>query len=142
MSVVTNSSGRFSTALRRPMAPSKVLPSGSPPDASTGPPASLCVRHRPIASKFSVDKPDRIHQLMAARAHRRWRDAGPSARAWSGFSHPDSFSGSGGTFSGGGGTGVPSRFSRIHLPRRTGDVRFAYDVTVMMLPWPSSPPRT
>jgi len=29
------------------------------------------------------------------------------------------------TFGGGGGGGVPSRFSRIHLPRSTGDVRVA-----------------
>ena len=49
---------------------------------------------------------------------------------------------SGGTFAGGGGGGVPTMFSRIHLPRRTGDVRLAYDVTVRMLPWPSRPPRT
>ena len=48
---------------------------------------------------------------------------------------------SGGTSGGGGGGGVPSRFSRIHLPRTTGDVRSGYDVTVRMLPWPSRPPR-
>src|SRR5438477_275256 len=35
-----------------------------------------------------------------------------------------SFSFSGGTFGGGGGGGVPRMFSRIHLPRRTGEVRF------------------
>ena len=52
-----------------------------------------------------------------------------------------SFSGSAGTFGGGGGGGVPSMFSSIHLPRSTGDVRFGYDVTVRMLPWPSSPRR-
>ena len=49
---------------------------------------------------------------------------------------------SGGTFGGGGGGGVPRMFSRIHLPRSTGEVRLAYDVTVRMLPWPRSPPRT
>ncbi len=32
--------------------------------------------------------------------------------------------------------------SRIHLPRITGEVRVAYDVTVSTLPWRSSPPRT
>ena len=48
---------------------------------------------------------------------------------------------SGGTPGGGDGGGVPSRFSRIHLPRTTGDVRSGYDVTVRMLPWPSRPPR-
>ena len=46
---------------------------------------------------------------------------------------------SGGTFGSGGGGGVPSRFSRIHLPRTTGDVRSGYDVTVRMLPCPSRP---
>ena len=46
-----------------------------------------------------------------------------------------------GTFGGGGGGGVPRRFSRIHLPRTTGDVRSGYDVTVRMLPCPSSPRR-
>ena len=48
---------------------------------------------------------------------------------------------SAGTFGGGAGGGVPSMFSRIHLPRSTGDVRFGYDVTVRMLPCPSSPRR-
>ncbi len=50
-------------------------------------------------------------------------------------------SSSAGTSGGGGGGGVPSRFSRIHLPRITGDVRVAYDVTVRMLPCRSRPPR-
>ena len=49
---------------------------------------------------------------------------------------------SGGTFCGGGGGGVPTMFSRIHLPRSTGEVRLAYDVTVSTLPWPRIPPRT
>ena len=40
------------------------------------------------------------------------------------------------------GGGVPRMFSRIHLPRSTGDVRFGYDVTVRMLPWPSRPRRS
>src|SRR5262245_41082982 len=48
---------------------------------------------------------------------------------------------SAGTFGGGGGGGADSKFSRTHLPRFTGDVRFAYDVIVNRLPWPSSPPR-
>ena len=48
---------------------------------------------------------------------------------------------SAGTFGGGGGGGVPRMFSSSHLPRSTGDVRFGYDVTVRMLPWPSRPPR-
>ena len=40
---------------------------------------------------------------------------------------------SGGTFAGGGGGGDPRMFSRIHLPRITGDVRTACDVTVRTL---------
>ena len=36
---------------------------------------------------------------------------------------------------------MPSKFSRIHLPRCTTEVRLGYDVTVRMLPCPSSPPR-
>ena len=43
-------------------------------------------------------------------------------------------SGSWGTSGGGGGGGDPSTFSRIHLPRWTGDVRSGYDVTVRMPP--------
>ena len=43
---------------------------------------------------------------------------------------------------GGGGGGAPRRFSRIHYPRSTGDVRVAYDVTVNTLPCPSNPFRT
>ena len=35
---------------------------------------------------------------------------------------------------GGTGAGVPSRFSSTHLPRTTGEVRVAIDVTVSMLP--------
>ena len=40
---------------------------------------------------------------------------------------------SAGTSGNGGGGGVPLRFSRIHLPRITGEVRVAYDVTVRTL---------
>jgi hypothetical protein len=41
---------------------------------------------------------------------------------------------SAGTLGGGGGGGVPRMFSRIHLPRSTGDVRSACDGTARMLP--------
>ena len=51
------------------------------------------------------------------------------------------FSFSGGTFGGGNGGGLPSRFSKIHLPRCTGEVRLALEVTSKMLPWPSRPRR-
>ena len=51
------------------------------------------------------------------------------------------FSSSGGTSGGGAGGGLPSRFSRIHLPRMTGDERFALEVTSSRLPCPSRPRR-
>src|SRR5438067_2040897 len=46
-----------------------------------------------------------------------------------------------GTFGGGGGGGAPSKFSRIHFPRMTGEVLLATDVTVRILAWPNSPRR-
>jgi len=42
---------------------------------------------------------------------------------------------------GGKGGGLASRFCRIHLPRWTGEVRFALEVTSSMLPCPSRPRR-
>ena len=50
-------------------------------------------------------------------------------------------SSSAGTFGGGGGGGVPSSTSITHLPRSTGEVRSATEVSVRMLPWPSRPRR-
>jgi len=65
-----------------------------------------------------------------------------SMRSRSDFgSWPASLSESAGTLAGGAGGGVPRMFSRMYLPRSTGDVRFGYDVTVSTLPWPSSPRR-
>ena len=61
-------------------------------------------------------------------------DARPSARASERTFVAKLVGLSAGTFGGGDGGGVPSRFSRIHLPRTTGDVRSGYDVTVRMLP--------
>ena len=42
---------------------------------------------------------------------------------------------------GGSGGGAPSRFSRIHLPRSTGEVRVAYEDTVSTLACVRTPPR-
>ena len=42
---------------------------------------------------------------------------------------------------GGGGGGVPRMFSRIHLPRLTGEVRVGLDVDARTLAWVSTPPR-
>ena len=50
-------------------------------------------------------------------------------------------SGSGGTSFGAGGGGVPRIFSRMNLPRLTGDVRFGWEVKVRMLPWVRIPRR-
>src|SRR5687767_1355610 len=46
---------------------------------------------------------------------------------------------SAGISGGGGEGGAPRRFPRTYFPRRTGDVRLAYDVIVRMLECPSSP---
>ena len=51
------------------------------------------------------------------------------------------FSLSGGTFGGGSGAGESSIFSKTHLPRATGDVRLATEVTSRKLDWPSRPRR-
>jgi hypothetical protein len=42
---------------------------------------------------------------------------------------------------GGVGTGAPMMASTTHAPRTTGEVRFATEVAVRMLPWPSMPRR-
>ena len=54
---------------------------------------------------------------------------------------PGSGSFSAGTLGGGGAGGVPRMFSSTHLPRSTGDVRVACDVTASKPPLPSSPLR-
>ena len=41
---------------------------------------------------------------------------------------------------GGGDGGEPRMFSRIHLPRLTGEVRFGFDVAVSTLAWVNTPP--
>src|SRR5215468_2524020 len=46
-----------------------------------------------------------------------------------------------GTSGGGGGGGAFRTFSRIHLPRSTGEVRVAYDDTVRTLACVKTPPR-
>src|SRR5579863_1167351 len=46
-----------------------------------------------------------------------------------------------GTLAGGGGGGVPSRFSSTHFPRTGGEVRVGYDDTVRIAPCVRTPPR-
>ena len=54
---------------------------------------------------------------------------------------PSMFSFSASTPGGGACGGVPVIVSRIHAPRSTGDVRFAYDMPIRKLPLPSRPKR-
>ena len=51
-------------------------------------------------------------------------------------------SSSSGTLGGGGGGGEPSSTSITHLPRCTGEVRSATEVSSKMLPWPRMPRRS
>ena len=96
-------------------------------------------RQRPIGVEVLQREADRIHRAVAA-----WRTSG-FARCCAIRSRIDErlatrrCPADGGTFGGGGGGGMPRRLSSTHLPRSTGEVRFAYDVTVRMLPCPSSP---
>src|ERR1043166_8330311 len=74
------------------------------------------------------------HAGLSRCSARRWRIGSTFVSASASFNF--------GTFPGGGGGGEPSKLSRIHLPRSTGDVRVAYEDTVKILPCPRSPPRT
>src|SRR6185436_12888538 len=124
--VLTKSSGRLSKAASSPSTSAKLLPSGNPPVASMAAPSSA-VRRRPTASNFSSESPTgsiRLWQLaqiglLRCSASRLRPERLPSTV----------LSLSAGTLGSGGGGGTPSRLSRIHLPRRTGDVLVAYEVT-------------
>ena len=85
---------------------------------------------------------DRIHQLDDSPRRRIRPMLGQPLAHGRGCCAASSCPSSAGTFGGGGGGGTPSRLSSIHLPRMTGDVRVGYDVTIRMLPWRRSPPRT
>ena len=98
------------------------------------------VRHFPIRSKFSSENPIGSMILWQAAHTGLLRCCSIFCRTEVGCCAP-SFSGSGGTFGGGRGAGVPRRFSRTHLPRATGEVRFATEVTSRKLDWPSKPRR-
>ena len=132
-----------STALRRPAGPSIDVPSNSCPPASTLAPPSF-TRHLPVASKFSSARP--------SGSITRWQDVHAgllrccSMRSRTESVRPASVvpfvSSSAGTFGGGGGGGDPSSTSITHLPRITGDVRSAIEVSVSTLPWPRMPRRS
>ena len=90
-----------------------------------------CASGRPRRSSRARSRPD--PSGCGTRRRRRWSGARPAARAPTRL--PSTvLSLSAGTFGSGGGGGMPSRLSRTHLPRSTGDVRVAYEVTVRMLP--------
>src|SRR6185436_20154406 len=118
---------------------SNLLPSGRPPVESIGRPSSF-VRQRPIASKFSSEKPIgsmRLWQLAQAALARC-----SARRCLTDNVAETVFSFNAGTFGNGGGGGAPIKFSSTHLPRITGEVRVAYEVTVSTLPCRSKPPRS
>ena len=92
------------------------------------------LRQRPMASKFSSDRP--IGSMILWQPAHAGLARCCSMRSRTDFGVAVGFSSSGGTSGGGVGAGLPSRFSRIHLPRMTGDVRLAFDVTSSRLPWP------
>ncbi len=100
----------------------KLLPSGSPPAASIGLPSSSD-RQRPTASNCSSAKPTgsirrwQLAQLALERCSANRSRMERVAATVVSFKE--------GTLAGGGGGGVPSMFSRIHLPRTTGEVRVA-----------------
>ena len=106
-----------------------MAPSGSAPDASIGPPASLDVRQPPIASKFSSAKPSGSIGAWQLAQTGFLRCCSSRSRTDSGLAVLAAFLAARGTSGGGGGGGVPRMFSSSHLPRSTGDVRFGYDVT-------------
>ena len=103
-------------------------------------PTASFVRHSPVASKFSSEKPSGSITRWQV-AHAGFLRCSSSRSRTDSTLPPSLFSCSVGTFGGGGGGGVPRMFSRIHLPRSTGDVRLGYDVTASTLPWPSRPRR-
>ena len=83
---------------------------------------------------------DRIHQLMTSGAGRIAAMLGDTLAHRQGFAIRRSLSARAHSAAAAA-AACPRIFARIHLPRSTGEVRVAYEVTVRMLPWPSSPPR-
>src|SRR5262245_47405735 len=100
------------------------------------------VRQAPVTSKFSRANPigsiiwwHELHDGFARCASirsRTVRDLPPLVA---------DVSSSFGTTGGGGGGGVPNRTTITHLPRCTGDVRSATEVSVRIAPLPNSPRR-
>ncbi len=104
-------------------------------------PTSLTVRHCADCVEIIERESKRVQNFVAARARRILAMLLPCARAPRAVCRRSVFSFRAGTLAGGGLGGVPSTFSSSHLPRCTGDVRVAMEVTVRMLPCPSRPRR-
>ena len=108
------------------------VPSESWLVASIVTPASRA-RQPPMPSKFSMASPSgSISRWQLAHVGFARCSAIRSFIVRGRGNSPDSLSG--GTFGGGGGGGDPSSTSMIHLPRKTGDVRSAIDVSNNTLP--------
>src|SRR5688500_10536158 len=104
--------------------PVNVRPSGSAPEASTSNLPALS-RHLPTASKFSSPKPSGSMRTWHE-AHVGWaRCASSDSR--SDLETPTTSSARLGTSPGGGGGAELRMFSRMYFPRKTGEVRFAYE---------------
>ena len=139
----TNCSEFCISTSRRLATPSIFVPFASTPAASIGWPSSLS-RHAPMPSKFSSERPmgsNRLWQLAHCGFTRcifmRSRMVGslalPVLSCTGGLI--------GGTTAGGSGGLTPRKVSRNRLPRVTGEVLVACDVTLIKAPLPSSPRR-
>ena len=128
--------------MRSATGPSTFEPSASTPPVSIGAPSASVSRHCPTELKFSSAKP--------GGSMTRWQDAHAgllrcssscSRTVFGVVAAPLLLSSSVGTFGSGGGGGVFRNVVRTNLPRKTGEVRVATDVSDRMLPWPSRPRR-
>src|SRR5688572_25428935 len=138
VSVVANASGRLRRALRNAIGPSTFVPSASTPPVSIGEPSGIVSRHCPTGLNFSRAKP--------GGSMTRWHDAHVGelrcSSSWAltvfgAVVAPLALSSSVGTFGSGGGGGVFRNVLRMNLPRYTGEVLVATDVSERRLPWPS-----
>src|ERR1700679_2609285 len=121
-------------ASRSDAGPASLVPTTSSLDESIGVDPSI-VLHFPFKSKFSSENPIGSMILWHAAQTGLERCSSIICRSDAALLLALSSS-SGGTFGGGTGGGVPKTFSRIHLPRATGDVRSATEVTSRKLPRP------
>src|SRR5262249_24907190 len=101
----------------------------------------VVVRHWPMASTFSSANPKGSVSAWQPEHAGLARCSWSRSRMVMGLS-TRVLSLSDGTLGGGAGGGAPSRLESIHFPRIVGAVRLAYDVTVRILPFPSSPLRS